>query len=380
MSEKFIPYSCQSISEEDINAVVKVLRSEYLTQGPEIELFEAALCEKTGATHAVVVSSATAALHCAMTALEIGPKSLVWTSPVTFVASANCARYLGAEVDFVDIDPQTGNICIEELSRKLQHASKIDRLPQVVIPVHLAGKAVDMAGILELSKKYSFEVVEDCAHALGGRYSDNKKIGGNSKSISSVVSFHAIKAITTGEGGAILTSNEKIASRLKDIRTHGITRDPSRLIKKQMPCNYYEQQILGYNYRLPDILAALGRSQLTKLDDFISQRISQAKRYHKALQDSEYQLPELDLNSAWHLFWLRVPGGEEARDLLAEKLRRNKIGSNIHYRPVHLQPYYDIPEGTFPKAEEFAKSVLSIPLHPKLTLEQQDRVIDVILR
>ncbi len=379
MSNQYIPYSCQNISEEDIKAVERVLRSDFLTQGPEVKKFEQALASYTGAKHVVAVSSGTAALHLAAAALGIENNSLVWTTPITFVASANCARYLGAEVDFVDVEPSTGNICIDALRTKLEEAKKNNRLPDLLIPVHFSGRACNMTELESLAQKYSFKIVEDASHALGGKYSNQNYVGSSAATECTVFSFHAVKSIATGEGGAVMTSNKELAGLLRTLRTHGITRESSELIEKDKPAHYYEQQYLGFNYRISDIQAALGTSQLGRLDQFIERRRELAKRYDLALKNSPYLLPEIDESSAWHLYTIQVPGGEVARDKLFKTLRDNQIGANVHYRPVHLQPYYSFKKGSFPNSEKFAESILSIPLHPRLSEQQQDKVVEVLL-
>ncbi len=383
MSKAFIPYSCQLIEEDDIEAVVRVLRSEWLTQGPDIEAFEKNVATYCKSPHAVAVSSATAGLHLACMALGIGEGDLVWTSPLSFAASANCARYVGAEVDFVDIDSDTGNMCVSALKTKLEMAEKTGRLPTCVIPVHYAGRACDMPAIHALKEQYKFSLIEDAAHALGGRYGDGTPVGCNPASDMAVFSFHPVKPITTGEGGMVTTHNPELAERLRQLRTHGITRDTAKLQKKNRPAWYYEQQSLGYNYRITDMQAALGSSQMAKLDRFIDRRRALAERYLTLLKSLPLMLPLPDRHSGWHLYAVRIDPSrtQTTRDEVFATLRAQNIGVNVHYMPIHWQPYYQslgFKEGQFPKAEAFFNQELSLPMHPRLSDKDQDFVAQTL--
>lgn len=370
-------YSCQTIEQDDIDAVVETLKGDFLTQGPKVQEFEEALCHYTGAAHAIVVSSGTAALHLAAKACGITKDSLVWTSPITFVASANCAKYLGAQVDFIDVDPHSGNISIQELRKKLKQAKK---KPDLIIPVHLAGHSCDMKEIAALAQQYSFKVIEDAAHALGGSQQDAHKTGASQHSDATIVSFHPVKSLTTAEGGAILTNQKTIAQQAFQSRTHSITKQSEQFQNQALgPC-YYEQQDLGYHYRLSDMQAALGCSQIKKLDRFIKQRVAIAQRYTTELSTTPLRLPHFDQCSAWHLYIIQCQDKAE-REKLYQHLRAAKIGCNVHYYPVHLQPYYQSlgsKSQDFPNAESFANKILSIPIHPKLSQEDQSFIIDSI--
>ncbi|MCL2654213.1 MAG: UDP-4-amino-4,6-dideoxy-N-acetyl-beta-L-altrosamine transaminase [Coriobacteriia bacterium] len=377
-----IPYSTQSISEEDIQAVVQQLRSAWLTQGPTVDLFEEALASYCGSRFAVAVSSGTAALHLSMVALGVGHNSLVWTTPNSFVASANCARYTGADVDFVDIDPATYNLSVAQLKQKLEAAERARRLPDVVIPVHHSGLSCDMAAIAQLAQKYGFKVVEDASHALGGSYHD-VKVGSCAYSDLTVLSFHPVKNITTGEGGAVLTNDEKLAEHLRRLRSHGVTRDLNSMKYPDGTPWHYEQTELGFNYRITDIQCALGLSQLTRLDAWVAQRNELAKRYDGCFIDTPYQFQQGDPQclSARHLYVLRVPEGR--RDEIGKALRAEDILVNLHYEPIHLQPYYrrlGFKPGDFPEAEAYGNDALSIPLFPALSSEQQNLVISRLTR
>ena len=373
-----IPYSRQHISEEDIQAVVEVLRSDFLTQGGKVPEFEAALAEQVGARHAVAVNSATSALHLACLALGVGPGDEVWTSPITFVASANAALFCGATVDFVDIDPATGNISVEALSDKLEAADRRGRIPKVVMPVHFAGQPCDMAAIAALADRYGFQVIEDASHALGASV-DGRLVGGCSHSHITVFSFHPVKMITTGEGGAALTNNATLADRMALLRSHGVTRDAERLERISSGGWYYEQQALGFNYRLTDLQAALGASQLRRLPTFVAQRRALADVYDALLQ----HLPVKPLRrepyalSSWHLYVVRVP--ETKRRQAFDALRDEAVGVNVHYIPVHTQPYYQrlgLRQGSFPLSEQFYRQALTLPLFPELTAGAQSHVVD----
>lgn len=370
----FIPYSRQHIEEDDIEAVVRVLRSDWLTQGPAIEQFERVVADYCGAAHAVAVSNGTAGLHLACLALGLSEGDLAWTSPLSFAASANCARFCGVEVDFVDIDTDTGNMSVTLLAEKLEKATKAGRLPKLVIPVHYAGRACDMKAIGGLKKQYGFKVIEDAAHALGAQYTDGTQVGGGT-SDATVFSFHPVKPVTTGEGGMVMTQDAKLAERIRMLRTHGITRETSQLQQKDKPSWYYEMQDLGYNYRITDIQAALGIGQMKKLGRFIERRRALAERYRHLLKDAPLTLPPPDKGCGWHLYAVQVDA--KVRDRVFETLRNKNIGVNVHYLPIHLQPYYrtlGFREGQFPKAEAFFAGELSLPLHPRLTEAEQDYV------
>lgn len=379
MNEKMIPYGHQSIDEADVEAVVAVLRGDWLTQGPLVPAFEKAVANRCSASFAVAVNSGTAALHLACLALDVGPGDVVWTSPNTFVASANCARYCGAEVDFVDIDPLTWCMSASALAAKLDAARTQGRqLPKVVIPVHFAGQPCDMAAIATLARDYDFRVIEDASHALGARYREGN-IGACEYGDITVFSFHPVKIITTGEGGMALTNDAKLAARMARLRSHGISRDPAELSHTPDGPWYYEQIELGFNYRITDIQAALGSSQLARLDDFLAARTRIAQRYEVALADLPLRRQHVprDVSSAWHLYVLRVPAIAHGR--VFRELRERGIGVNLHYIPVHLQPYYRMrgfTEGQFPEAESYYHEAISLPIFPALDAAAQERVID----
>lgn len=373
-----IPYGHQSIAQADIDAVVEVLRSDWLTQGPCVERFECAVADYCGAAHALAVSNATAGLHLACLALDVGPGDVVWTSPNTFVASANCARYCGADVDFVDIDPRTYNMDTGALAAKLESA---DRMPKAVVATHFAGQSCDMEGISRLASRYGFAVIEDAAHALGGRYLDTK-IGSCRHSDVCVFSFHPVKSITTAEGGMLLFNRDDLRGRLIELRSHGITRDPARMVGDSHGGWYYQQIDLGYNYRMSDLQAALGISQLNRLDTFIGRRAELARRYDSALAGLPVQRPwqDPDTRSAWHLYVILAEKGEAvgARDRLYTLLRHTGIGVNVHYIPVHTQPYYrnmGFRAGDYPVAEDYYARALTLPLYPELGDDAQERVV-----
>ncbi len=376
-----IPYGRQSISQADIDAVVEVLRSDWLTQGPMIPRFEKAVAKYCGARSAVACTSGTAALHLACLALGISPGDSVWTSPNTFVASANCARYCGAEVDFVDIDPRTYNMCVQALEKKLALAKRRGRLPKAVIPVHFAGQACDMENIAALAREYGFFVIEDASHAIGGEYK-SQKIGSCSHSHMTVFSFHPVKIVTTGEGGMVLTNEPELAKRAALFASHGITKDPALMVEPSHGAWYYQQLELGYNFRMTDIQAALGFSQLQRIDDFIARRRALATRYNSALSDLPLVLPWQSPNSlsAWHLYTIRLQPGSSrnARHEVFEALSASGIGTQVHYIPVHTQPYYrnlGFETGNFPEAEQYYEDALSLPLYYELSYEHQDEVV-----
>ena len=381
----FIPYGKQDITQADIDAVVAVLESDFITQGPELPAFESTIAGYTGSQHCVAVNSATSALHLACMALEVTEGDTVWTSPVTFVASANCARYCGANVDFVDIDPQTFNLSPAKLRDKLEtHARQALPLPKVVIAVHMAGQSCSMQEIKALGDEYGFSIIEDASHAIGGKYL-GKPVGNCAYSDLCVFSFHPVKIVTTAEGGAITTNHAGLAARLSQLRSHGITRDPDKW-ETQDPLEgewYYEQQALGANYRMTELQAALGKSQMGRLDSYVQRRHQCTERYHELLSDLPLILPECQpaCYSAYHLYIVQVTQGKAMRKRLFEALRAKNIGVNVHYIPVHLQPYYrhlGFCEGQFPAAEHYYEGALSLPLFPTMRDEDQCYVADVI--
>ncbi len=377
MSETFISYGRQSISEGDIAAVVEALRSDWLTQGPAVERFEAALTSLTGAEAAVAVCNATAALHIACLALDLGPGDLLWTSPNSFVASANCALYCGAEVDFVDIDPLTFNMSASALAEKLEQAKKVGRLPKIVVPVHFAGQSCDMAAIAALSRQYGFRIIEDASHGVGGTY-HNRPIGSCAFSDIAVFSFHPVKIITTGEGGAAMTNDPLLAEKLRLFRSHGITRDPAAMEGESEGPWYYQQIDLGLNYRMTDIQAALGASQAERVADFIAKRHAVADVYDRDLAGLPLTLPVRtpDGISALHLYVVQTQDISRRSGVFAA-MRAANIGVNVHYIPIHLQPYYrklGFKAGDFPASEAYYAGAISIPMHPQLSAADLSRV------
>lgn len=380
-----IPYGRQNISEQDIDAVVQVLKSDYLTQGPVVPEFEKAVATYCGAAFGVAVNSATSALHIACLALDVGPGDLVWTSPITFVASANCARYCGADVDFVDIDPLTCNMSVQALETKLQHAEAAGRLPKVVIPVHLAGQSCEMKAIKTLADRYGFRLIEDASHAIGGEYL-GRKVGDCRYSDITVFSFHPVKIITSGEGGMATTNDALLAKRMARLRSHGITRYPSEMTHEPDGSWYYQQIELGFNYRMTELQAALGLSQMSKLDEFVSVRHAIASRYEELLRDTPIgtlrQHP--DSRSALHLFVVRVREADckATHKAVFERMRTEGIGVNLHYIPVYRQPYYErmgFKREDFPNAEDYYAEAITLPIFPGLTPEQQQLVIRRLL-
>ena len=377
-----IPYGRQWISEEDIEAVDTVLQSDFLTQGPVLPVFEQALAQYCGSAHAVGVNSGSSALHLACMALGLGPEHTIWTTPNTFVATASCARHCGAQVDFVDIDPDTLNLCPEHLAEKLGQAAQQNRLPYVVIPVHFAGLPCDMKAIADLAEQYGFAVIEDSAHALGAEY-DGTKIGDCRHASMAAFSFHPVKLITTGEGGAVTTKDPDLARHLFRLRSNGITRDPGMMEHESEGDWYYEQIELGHNYRMTDIQAALGHSQLRSIDSFLDNRRRLAARYDHLLEELPVRRAPVTngSNSAWHLYVIQVPPA--LRSSVFTGMRAAGIGVNVHYIPLHLQPYYrrlGYRQGDFPNAEHYYAGALTLPLFPQLTEEQQDQVVDVLRR
>jgi len=382
---KQIPYGHQDISERDIQAVTAVLRSDWLTQGPAVERFEQAVAAYCGVKYAVAVNSATSALHIAAMAADLDPGDILWTSPNTFVASANCGRYCDADVDFVDIDIRTYNMSADELEQKLEKVSRNGgKLPKVVIPVHFTGQSCEMDRIWALAKKYGFTVIEDASHAIGGKYQE-AKIGSCRFSDMAVFSFHPVKIITTAEGGLVLTNRDDLYQKLILGRSHGITRNPGLMTEESHGPWYYQMLELGFNYRMPDMQAALGASQMERIDEFVRRRHAIAERYDQELKGLPIQLPwqHPDNYSAYHLYVIcleQSKGGKSHRQVF-EELRAKGIGVNLHYIPVHTQPYYQqlgFKWGDFPKAESYYQSAMSIPMYAALTDEEQSFVIDTI--
>ncbi|MGI9218311.1 MAG: UDP-4-amino-4,6-dideoxy-N-acetyl-beta-L-altrosamine transaminase [Hydrogenophaga sp.] len=380
----FIPYATQSINEDDLAAVREVLTSGWLTQGPAVPRFEQAFAQRHGVAHAVAVSNATAGLHIACLALGAGPGKTVWTSPNSFVASANCALYCGADVDFVDIDPVNRNMSVAALSAKLEQAERDGRLPVIVIPVHFGGLACDLVPLRALANRYGFRILEDASHAVGASY--NGQPIGSAHADASVFSFHPVKIVTTGEGGMVTTQDAALARRLQLLRSHGITRETGEMQHPDTGAWHYEQHSLGFNYRMTDIQAALGSSQLQRIDGFHAARERLAERYDQLLASLPLRRPArvpgpgATARSSWHLYVVEVvpsPGVADRATVFA-RLREAGIGVNVHYEPIPLQPYYrglGFQPGQFPAAEAYAAQALSIPLYPALTDAQQDCVV-----
>lgn len=379
-----IPYGRQEISDEDIEAVVSVLRSDFLTQGPVVPAFEAAVANYCGARVGVAVNSATSALHIACLALGVGPGDIVWTSPITFVASANCALYCGATIDFVDIDSLTYNMSVQALEVKLESAARNGNLPKVVIPVHLAGQPCDMARIKELGERYGFKIIEDASHAIGSRYL-GEPVGNCRYSDITVFSFHPVKIITTGEGGMAVTNDPKLASKLARLRSHGITRAHQEMTQVPDGPWYYQQIELGFNYRMTDIQAALGMSQMTRIDEFLARRQAIAKQYDELLSDMWIKAPwqHADSCSSWHLYIVRIKRDEirlSQKDIF-ERLRSFGILVNLHYIPVYRHPYFatmGFDNHSFPESEAYYSEAISLPIYPGLQEYQQFEVVNRI--
>jgi len=375
-----IPYGRQAIDQDDIEAVVEVLESDFLTQGACVPEFEKAICSYTGAEFGVAVNSATSALHIACLALGVNEGDTVWTSPISFVASSNCALYCGAKVDFVDIDPQTYNLSVAALGEKLlEHRRKGLPLPKVVIPVHFSGQVCDMAGIARLALEYGFRVIEDASHAIGATFMDTP-VGACQFSDITVFSFHPVKIITTGEGGLATTNDGKLAAAMQLLRSHCITRDQREMVNTQDPW-YYEQVSLGFNYRMTDMQAALGLSQLHKLDDFIRARNEIVQRYTEQLAGLEIQLPVQSQGqaSSWHLYVVQVKANHRRR--IYNALRASNIGVNVHYIPIYHQPFYQklgFKKGLCPNAEAYYAGCISLPMFPRLTVSEQQHVVDTL--
>jgi len=379
-----IPYGRQDINQQDIDAVVDVLKSDFLTQGPQVPLFEQAVMNACNAHYAVAVNSATSALHIACLALGLGKGDWLWTTPNTFVASANCGLYCGAQVDFVDIDPRTYNLCAKELEKKLIAAETAGTLPKVVVPVHFSGQPCDMQAIHTLAKKYGFKVIEDASHAIGGKY-QGEPIGNCRYSDITVFSFHPVKIITTAEGGMATTNSPELAQKLDLLRSHGITRDADLMTKPMDGPWYYQQVDLGFNYRMTDLQAALGVSQMQRLDNFVAKRHELAQRYNELLKDSPITLPwqHPDSYSGLHLYVIRLQLDKINKTHLEvfEGLREAGILVNLHYIPVHMQPYHQemgFEVGQFPQAEQYYREAISIPMFPTMTEEQQNEVVAVL--
>ena len=376
-----IYYGKQSVNEADIAAVEAVLRSDFLTQGPAIEQFERCVADYCGAEYAVAVCNATAALHIACRAAGLGAGDVLWTSPITFVASANCGRYCGADVDFVDIDERTYNMSAGALEEKLHREKVENRLPKIVVPVHLAGQSCEMKRIHALAKEYGFTVLEDASHAVGADYFDTK-VGSCAFSDMTVFSFHPVKIVTTGEGGMILTNNRDLYEKLTLYRSHGITRDPEKMTHAADGAWYYQQIDLGYNYRMTDLQAALGHSQMQRLDEFVARRRELAARYNELLRDLPLTTPHVmeGTSSSWHIYVVRLDFARigKTKEQIFTEMKERGIVLNLHYIPVHLQPYYErlgFAKGDFPHSEAYYEEALTLPLYYTLTDEQQNEIV-----
>ena len=381
-----IPYGKQDVSQDDIDAVVDVLKSDYLTQGPIVPKFEKSLSDFTKAKYSVVVNSATSALHIACKALEVSPGDMVWTSAITFVASANCALYCGANVDFVDIDSNSYNICIESLTKKLELARLSGNLPKVLIPVHLSGQSCDMKSIFELSKEYGFAIIEDASHAIGGMYTD-EPVGNCKFSDIAVFSFHPVKIITSGEGGAAMTNNPKLDQKMRLFASHGITRNTELMENVPDGPWYYEQLSLGSNYRMTELQAALGLSQMSRINSFIQKRHQIAKRYNDELKHLPLTLPAQgnEHYSSYHLYIIRLKldAIQKSHKEIFEELRHEGLGVNLHYIPVYHHPYFKklgFKKGYCSEAENYYREAISIPIYFGLSDELQDQAIETILK
>lgn len=380
-----IPYGRQNIDDADIDAVVKTLTSDWLTQGPRVPAFESALASYCDAKFGIAVNSATSALHIACLALDVGAGDIVWTSPNSFVASANCALYCGASIDFVDIDINTGNMCVDALTIKLAEADKKNCLPKVIIPVHFAGQPCDMVQIAKLAEQYQFKIIEDASHAVGAKYLGST-VGSCQYSDICVFSFHPVKIITTMEGGMAMTNQQALADKMRLLRSHGVSNDPSVMRSKAHGPWYYEQVGLGFNYRMNDIEAALGTSQLTKLDDFIAKRNAVAVRYSERFAENERITPLVVDEAAYcsfHLYIVRIPElTQQQQSKLIEALRDKGIFAHLHYIPIHIQPYYadlGFKAGDLPSAERYYSEALTLPIFPNLTTSQIDFIADTLI-
>lgn len=379
-----IPYGRQDISQADIDAVVAVLKSDFLTQGPQVPLFEQNVAQHVGAKHALAVNSATSALHIACVALGLGPGDWLWTTPVTFVASANCGLYCGARVDFVDIDPRTYNLCPQALEAKLIRAEEAGRLPKVLVAVHLCGQPCDMAALHALGQKYGFKIIEDASHAIGGKYK-GEFIGNGRYSDITVFSFHPVKIITTAEGGMALTNSDSLAHQMALLRSHGITRDPAQMTHVSDGPWYYQQVELGYNYRMTELQAALGISQMHRLDAYVARRHELARRYDELLTSLPVTTPwqHPDSYSGLHLYVIRLQLekiGKTHRQVF-EALREHGVGVNLHYIPIHIQPHYErmgFKVGDYPRSEQYYAEAISLPMYQTLSDEQQHKVVTTL--
>ena len=372
-----IPYGKHTLLEQDIDAVVDVLKNQFLTQGSQVPLFEQELCRYTGAQSAVAVNSGTSGLHIACLAAGVTAGDTVWTVPISFAASANCARYCGASVDFVDIDPHTRNLNVSALVDKLHLAAAEHTLPKVIVVVHFTGSSNDMAAIAAITEPFNITLIEDAAHALGASDPQGHKVGACKYSAMTVLSFHPVKSITSAEGGAVLTNDDELAALLRRYASHGITREPGMLGDEHADEPwFYAQFELGYNYRLSDLHAALGRSQLAHIDEFIARRRALAENYHQALADLPLILPQPDANGAWHLYMVELTAHD--RTDVFNALRARGIGVNVHYIPIHWHPYYQqlgFKRGQFPQSEAYYNRALTLPLYPGLSADNQNEVI-----
>ncbi|NLS11059.1 UDP-4-amino-4,6-dideoxy-N-acetyl-beta-L-altrosamine transaminase [Nesterenkonia sp. MY13] len=373
-----IPYGRQDVRQEDIESVIEVLRSDFLTQGPKVPAFERAVAEKVGATHGIAVNSATSALHIACKALGVASGDILWTTPNTFVASANCALYCGADVDFVDIDARTYNLSVEALRAKLRESADNGRLPKVLVAVHFAGQPCDMEQIRDLSNQYGFRIIEDASHAVGGKYQDEYVGSGNFSDVT-IFSFHPVKIVTTAEGGLALTNDESLAQSMRLFRSHGVTRAPEQLQQEPPGPWYYEQVELGFNYRMTDLQAALGLSQLERLDEYVSRRHELADLYDSLLEGFPVTRPyrASQRYSGLHLYPIRIDPSHDRRKVF-EGLREREIGVNVHYIPVHTQPWYrarGFGWGDFPAAEEYYREAISLPMYPSMSDQQVEQVV-----
>lgn len=377
----FIPYGRQDIRQADIDAVTDVLKSDFLTQGPKVPAFEAAVAAHVGAKHAVAMNSATSALHIACLALGLGPGDRLWTSPITFVASSNAGLYCGATVDFVDIDPQSFNLCPKALAAKLAQAKVDGTLPKIVVPVALCGQSCDMAAIRTLADEYGFKILEDASHAIGARYK-GAFMGDGAYADITVFSFHPVKIITTAEGGLATTQDDDLAQKMDYLRSHGITRDPALMQGESHGAWYYQQIDLGYNYRMTELQAALGVTQMARLDEYVASRAAKAKAYDQALANLPLDLPAQhpDTASSWHLYVIQLHDAARHRATFDE-LRAGGLGVNLHYIPVHTQPYYQglgFKSGDFPAAENYYSRAISIPLYATMTDDDQATVVEAL--
>lgn len=379
-----IPYGRQDITQADIEAVVSVLQSDFLTQGPQVPTFEKTVANHVGAKYAIAVNSATSALHIACLALDLGPGDWLWTTPITFVASANCGLYCGAQIDFVDIDSRTYNLCPNALQAKLEIAERTGKLPKVVVAVHLCGQPCNMQAIHALAQRYDFRVIEDASHAIGGKYK-GEFIGNGRYSDITVFSFHPVKIITTAEGGMALTNDQKLAEKMDLLRSHGVTRKPELMTHESDGPWYYQQIDLGFNYRMTELQAALGISQMQRLALFVARRHEVAERYNKLLIDLPLTLPwqHPDSYSGMHLYVIRLhlQKIKKTHLLVFNELRKKNIGVNLHYIPVHNQPYYKkqgFKEGDYPQAEKYYGEAISLPIFQNLTERQQDQVVEAL--